>query len=75
MNVHSIAWHEKCLANCKTSLAGQKAQLAYITQRLSNSIASLEADIALTERQIAEAKRRGKTSFDPDRFLIPRKKL
>ena len=57
--------HLKCRRN---SLEEHKRALREAAARVDRSAASCE----LLERQIAQAKLRGKTRFDPDRFLVPR---
>jgi len=65
---HSIAWHEDCLKNMKIGLQDHQKQL----ERLQETIRAAEQNIALTERQIARAKKLGKAEFDPERFCVSR---
>ena len=63
--LRSIDWHADCLANMRHSLADAEGGLERAQQRVDR----LRADVALYERQIAEAKRRGLEQFDSDRLL------
>lgn len=64
----SIQWHEQTVANATKTLAKDQELL----EQLARDIERYKADIAFTERQIAEAKRRGLKEFDPERFLRKR---
>jgi hypothetical protein len=65
----SIAWHRSVLENMRGSLSYRQREL----ERAQDNYDLLAASIQLTERQIAEAERQGKDSFDTERFLVPRK--
>lgn len=62
----TLAWHEDCLANSRRSLAALKER----RDRLNRELTADEQRVAWAEIQIEEAKRRGLTEFDPDRFLM-----
>ena len=62
---NTIGWHETRLAARKSTLARKQAELA----RLQAECAQSETEISHYQTQIVEAKRRGKASFDADRFL------
>ncbi len=64
-----IEWHEQCLTNMRNTLIGYRHALAAEQRRVT----TLEAEVSLYERQIAEAKERGMTEFDRDRLLRTRK--
>ena len=62
----SISWHENCLENSRRSVDELKQQIA----RLNRELTQKEQRVAWAEIQIEEAKRRGLTEFDPDKFLM-----
>jgi hypothetical protein len=66
-----IAWHEECLGNMRNTLSRERITLDAIRSR----IVELSDRVALLERQIAEAKRRGMDEFDADRLLRKRASL
>lgn len=60
----------------KESLINQKKYYKNIKERLEREIINLDRlnnEIAFYEKQIEEAIKQGKKSFDPDRFLKPKK--
>lgn len=65
-----ISWHEEGLANSRLNLADKVAQL----MRLQADIDRHQADVDFTAAQIAEARLRGLTEFDPSRFMKPNAK-
>lgn len=65
-NTYPIAWHERNLA-CRVHSC---AILVQRSQSLQAEITRACEEIDLLAKQIAEAKRRNKTSFDSDRFLV-----
>jgi hypothetical protein len=70
MTKFPISWHEECLINRKASLARERLTLDSICLQ----VGKLMDEISFAERQIAEAKRRGLYEFDPDKFLVKRKR-
>jgi hypothetical protein len=64
----SIQWHEQCLENMRLSLDRTRGELT----RVQDRVAYEEQRVAFAERQLDEAKRRGLTEFDPERFLKQR---
>jgi hypothetical protein len=62
---NTIAWHEECLRNNKKILASYRQQMYYI----EGLIVGLQFATRRLEMQIETAKRRGKKSFDRDRFM------
>jgi ribosomal protein S21 len=63
-----LQWHEQCLRNMKSH-----AERATIdAERAAEYASKLKTEIEQRERQLAEARRRGIDSFDPDRFAIKR---
>lgn len=69
-NVMSLAWHEACLKNRKKS---STRELSIAMKALENAKKSIEED-HFYEKQIKEAKIRGKISFDSERFMIKKNK-
>lgn len=65
MKVYSIEWHEQCLKDSKANLEREKQELANLQNRVNRWI----DDVTFYEKQIAEAKRQHKESFDRERFL------
>jgi len=64
----SIEWHREGLLNMKASLAREFDAME--RQRVRYS--SLRDSVALRERQIALAEKRGLTEFDSERLLVKR---
>ncbi len=70
METYSIEWHEERLKNNVAYLERRRESL----KREAESIEQSTADSNLLELQIATAKREGKLSFDPDKYLKKRKR-
>ena len=70
MSKMTVSWYEKNLLNWDRTLEERKARLFLAQKDLERSI--MERDFQA--HQIAEAKRRGLTEFDSDRFCVKRKK-
>lgn len=66
----TIGQYEVWLENYKTNLERRTAAL----KRDAKDIQIIKQDIRLRERQIEEAKKRGKDGFDSERFLVKRGK-
>lgn len=64
-----VEWHEHCLANAEMSAAKKWEQV----QSLKDDAARTEIANLFRREQIAEAKRRGITEFDGDKFNVKRK--
>lgn len=60
-----IEWHEKCLENNKKSLLEDEA----ILQIMMGKINRLRCRIEKYQRQIEEAKRKGISGFDNEKFM------
>lgn len=69
MSKQPIAWHEICLTNMKV----YHGRLQQEVRNAKTAADRLSREIFHRERQIAEAKRRGKDGFDADRFLAEMK--
>lgn len=69
MTAFPIKWHEDGLAATRQILANKSLQLEIVV----NEITRLRKQIRFYEEQILEAKKRGKESFDQERFLVRRK--
>ena len=65
-----IAWHENNLKNWEHNTMRQREAIRCMTVDVERS----EANVDFLRAQIDEAKRRGKTHFDSDRFLKGGKK-
>ena len=63
-----IAWYEENLANANRYLAELEATLA----RQAADVERHRASVAFRQHQIDEAKRRGLSDFDGERFLTKR---
>lgn len=66
----SVEWHEGCLKNQRETREMDLAAL----ERMCNRIERENRNIEFYERQIAEAKKQGKDSFDMEKFLVKRPK-
>lgn len=66
MVVMPIEWHEECAGNQRVSLQRLHDEMQRSIQRYEDSLKSFE----FYAKQISEAKRRGKQSFDSERFLV-----
>jgi len=64
-----IKWHEENLKNFIVSLDGYKKQI----ERLMFTISQMEDEAEFRRLQISTAIKKGKDSFDGDRFLVARK--
>lgn len=62
---YSIEWHEKNLANMFNSLHREEETL----KRQEECVERLRTYCSELKTQIEQAKRQGKDSFDPERFL------
>lgn len=60
-----IAWHEECLKNMVAQLVERRKELNNFQLRVGR----LHDECSFLAKQILEAKRRGKSGFDQDRFL------
>lgn len=69
MSKFPIAWHRRCQMARMNSLVERQ----HLAHDLRREIERLQADITFTDRQIAEAEKRGLTEFDSEKFLRPRK--
>ena len=67
---YPLAWHEENLASANVYLSEKRQALA----RMQAEVEEVKNIVAFYERQIAEAKQRGLTEFDPCRFLVKRKR-
>ncbi len=65
MTAMPLKWHEENLVNFKANAERERTALAERQRNLER----WDADILFRERQIAEAKRKGKPSYDGERFL------
>lgn len=66
--VFPLSFHENGLNNMREILRAEEMALARMRERIDR----LRADIDRRAEQIAEARRRGLTEFDPERFLKTR---
>lgn len=69
MSARTIEWHKGCLRHCRASLLRAIVNRDSEVKRLAEHIDRLQNEVMRGARQIAEAERRGKKSFDADRFL------
>lgn len=65
----SIAQHEQILKNLSATLARYEQELSKLHDRVERT----RTDCKRLEYQLHEAKRRGQTHFDPEKFLFSRK--
>ncbi len=65
MNLQTVAWFEHTLSVSKANAERERIKLTEHQRRL----AYWDAENLFRERQIAEAVKRGKATFDADRFL------
>lgn len=65
-DINSIAWHEDCLFNVKSSLSQKIKEF----ERIKEEVAKSEKEIAFYEEQIKSAKDMGKTHFDKYKFKV-----
>ena len=68
--LQTINWHENCLKNTLVSLNETKSKLDYLIDKYSRDKKSFE----FYQLQIQEAKKFGKTSFDPEKFMSKHRK-
>jgi hypothetical protein len=66
---HDISWHENCLKNSKASY---DREFIHLENERKRFLKWKEDDLFLQE-QIDEAKRRGKDSFDEEKFMKTKK--
>jgi uncharacterized small protein (DUF1192 family) len=69
MKSYSLSFHEECLKNRKENYVTREAAVKVAVEALERA----RRDIAILEAQIARAKAEGKTTFNRDRYNIPRK--
>lgn len=60
-----ITWHEECLKNNKNHLLRKEAE----AERVMESLKRHRMRVEHLEFQIQQARRKGKTGFDSERFL------
>jgi hypothetical protein len=65
-----MAWHEECLRNHELHHLGKEKEFARAKLAFECSYAQLTHH----REQVAIAKDRGLEAYDPDKFLVPRKK-
>jgi len=70
MEPNSIAWHEQNISNMQRNLT----LLVHNRDRLTEEVERELKRLHFYKQQIAEARRKGKLKFDPNRFLVKRKK-
>lgn len=70
MNVNTIEWHKENLKNQLNYLSRQISE----RNRLEVAIKRLEFESDMLRRQILQAEKEGRNSFDPDRHRVARKK-
>lgn len=68
MTKQPLQWHEECLKKAKR-FAAEAEQKALQARDLADRMTK---DIEIREQQIAEAKKRGLSGFDQERFLVKR---
>lgn len=61
----SIEWHENCLKNHAKTVE----QYRITVEREIRRLEAAESDLKFHAEQIEEAKRRGLSAFDPDKFM------
>lgn len=69
-NVMPIEWHESTLVTYEENLRRFEAEVESKVKELER----WKKELDFRKLQISEAKRLGKAAFDPDRFLVKRKK-
>lgn len=67
----SIEWHEECYANWLRSHQTEVDRL----QAIADRVAKGGLDLDRYRRQIDEAKRRKKKSFDRDKFFVQKREV
>jgi len=67
----SIEWHEECYANWLRSHRAETDRLNRIAERVARDGLDLDG----YRRQIDEAKRRKKKSFDRDKFFVKKREV
>lgn len=65
MTAKPIEWHEKTLIAFKDHAERERKRLI----ELQRDVERQDAEIAFRQRQITEAKKKGKVEYDMDRFL------
>lgn len=70
MKIHSIEWHEECLLN----LNGHIARQEHFIQNSIENLNSMKNRRDFLAKQIEEAKKKKKDSFDPEKFLKKKQK-
>lgn len=63
-----IAWHEENIKNKRAYFYRRQEEL----KRLQAEVDRLIKEIAFDENRVIEARSRGLTAFDPDRFMVKR---
>jgi hypothetical protein len=71
MSKMPLAWHGQCVDNAARTLAEKKAAVANQQREIDREEALLE----FRKRQLSAAVSRGLDGYDPDRFLVARKKV
>lgn len=70
MKIHSIEWHEECLKSLNRGVEREEICLL----RTMASLSSLKNRRDFLAKQIEEAKKKKKDSFDPEKFLKKKQK-
>ena len=65
-----LDWHREGIKNSRAHLDQEQRRL----EALVASVARMRDRIEMRERQLAEAERRGLFEYDPDRFLVAKRK-
>lgn len=68
MSSFPLQWHKDCFANAEANLRNQEAEMSRMQARIEKQRMRLE----FYRKQIEEAERRGKASFDSDKFMVKR---
>jgi hypothetical protein len=71
MSKHPISWHLECLHNWEHSLNKMKAEVEREKQRLDNE----EYKYKFYSYQILAARKKGKTEFDHEKYMVKRVKI
>lgn len=69
MTTQTIEWYQKANENVKKHIDGKRLRLKELNEEITRAFKNWE----FRERQIVEAIKRGKKSFDEERFLISKK--
>lgn len=70
MVMQTIEWHKRCIENFEKSIANKILDFNALKEEINNEVKRL----TFQKHQVKEAEKKGKTSYDNERFCITRNK-